>query len=131
MFIYELLNRSKTRLLHFRSFEAMVIEEQNASNSLSPVRDALDVIGGKWKLCVIVSVREGNNRFGDIRKSVKGISPKVLSGELRHLEMNGLIERTVHAGRPVVVEYAVTKYGRSLDNVITAYVNWGMTHRDK
>ena len=111
--------------------KTLVTEEQNAPNSLSPVRDALDVIGGKWKLCLIVSVREGNKRFRDIRKSVEGISSKVLSSELRHLEMNGLIERTVHTERPVVIEYAITKYGRSLDSVITAFVKWGMAHRDK
>ncbi len=78
----------------------------------------MDVIGGKWKLCVIVAVRQGNKRFRDIGKYVEGISPKVLSGELRHLEMNGLIERTVHTGRPVVVEYSITDYGRSLDSLI-------------
>ena len=54
----------------------MVTEEQNAPNSLSSVRDTLDVIGGKWKLCVFVSVREGNKRFRDIRMSVEGISSK-------------------------------------------------------
>jgi DNA-binding HxlR family transcriptional regulator len=111
--------------------KTIVTEEQNAPSSLSPVKDALGVIGGKWKLCVIVAVREGNNRFGEIRKSIEGISPKVLSGELRDLEIYGLIERTVHAGRPVIVEYAITKYGRSLDSVITAFVEWGVTHRDK
>ncbi|KAA2241991.1 helix-turn-helix transcriptional regulator [Chitinophaga agrisoli] len=56
-------------------------------------------------------------------KYVAGISPKVLSGELRHLEMNGLIERTVYTGRPVVVEYSITKYGRSLDRLINAFVS--------
>jgi DNA-binding HxlR family transcriptional regulator len=114
-----------------KKMKTIVTEEQTTPNSLSSVRDALGVIGGKWKLCVIVAVREGNKRFRDIRKSVEGICPKVLSGELRHLEINGLIERTVHTGRPVVVEYAITKYGRSLDSVITAFVEWGMTHRDK
>jgi DNA-binding HxlR family transcriptional regulator len=109
----------------------MVTEEQNTPSSFSPVRDALDVIGGKWKLYVIVAVREGNKRFRDIQKYVEGISPKVLSGELKHLEMNGLIERTVYTGRPVVVEYSITEYGRSLDRLINAFVKWGMTHRDK
>jgi DNA-binding HxlR family transcriptional regulator len=109
----------------------MVTEKQNTPGSFSPIRDALDVIGGKWKLCVIVAVREGNKRFRDIGKYVEGISPKVLSGELRHLEMKGLIERTVHTGRPVVVEYYKTEYGRSLYSLITAFVKWGMTHRDK
>ena len=109
----------------------MITEEQNTPNSFSPLKNALDVIGGKWKLCVIVAVWERNKRFRDIRKHVEGISPKVLSGELRHLEMKGLIERTVHTGRPVVVEYSITEYGRSLDSLIAAFVKWGMTHRDK
>lgn len=109
----------------------MVTEEQNTPNSHSSIKNALDVIGGKWRLCVIVAVRDGNKRFRDIRNSVEGISPKVLSGELRQLEMNGLIKRFVHTGRPVVVEYAITEYGCSLDSVITAYVKWGKTHRDK
>lgn len=108
----------------------MVTEEQNTPNSLPPLKNALDVIGGKWKLCVVVAVREGNKRFRDIGKYVEGISPKVLSGELRRLEMKGLIERTVHTGRPVVVEYSITEYGRSLDILINAFVKWGTTHRN-
>jgi DNA-binding HxlR family transcriptional regulator len=108
----------------------MITEEQNTPNSLSPLKTALDVIGGKWKLCVVVAVRKGNKRFRDIGKYVEGISPKVLSGELRRLEMNGLIERTVHTGRPVIVEYSITDYGRSLDSLIAAFVKWGMTHRN-
>lgn len=72
----------------------MVTKEQDTPNSLSPLKNALDVIGGKWKLCVIVAVLEGNKRFRNIIKFVEGISPKVLSRELGHLEMNGLIERS-------------------------------------
>ena len=99
--------------------------------SLNAVGDALYVIGGKWKLRIIIALSEGNRRFNDLQRLVNGISARVLSNELKDLEMNGFVKRNVHASTPVVVEYEVTEYSRTLDKVLTSLAEWGAMHRDK
>jgi DNA-binding HxlR family transcriptional regulator len=98
---------------------------------LTPIGDALYVIGGKWKLRVIGSLREGGLRFNKIQQSVKGISARVLSAELKELELNGFVKRIVHTTTPVVVEYELTEYAGTLSNVLTALAEWGTMHREK
>ncbi len=83
-----------------------------------PVRDALDILSGKWKLPIIISLSFGNKRFTQMAKEIPGITDKMLSKELRDLEMNELVKRTVYDAIPVVVEYSMTAYGRSLEKVI-------------
>ena len=99
--------------------------------SLNAVGDALYVIGGKWKLRIIIALSEGNRRFNDLQRMVKGISARVLSNELKDLEMNGFIKRNVHASTPVVVEYEVTEYSRTLEKVLTSLAEWGAMHKEK
>lgn len=100
---------------------------------LSSVDDALYVIGGKWKLRVIVALREnGSIRFNELQRTLKGISARVLSNELKELELNGFVKRTVHANQfPVVVEYHPTEYCNTLSDVIWALSEWGKTHKKK
>ena len=100
------------------------------SGVLGAIDDALYVIGGKWKLRVIVALREGNKRFNEIQRAM-GISARVLSNELKELEMNGFVKRIVHNQTPVVVEYQLTDYAGTLSNVLSALADWGTTHRDK
>jgi len=96
-----------------------------------PVRDALDVISGKWKLMILISISSGNHRFREIERSVPRITSKVLAKELRDLEEHQLIKRTVYDESPVLVEYKTTPYARSLQPVINALKNWGVNHRRK
>lgn len=98
---------------------------------LAAVGDALYVIGGKWKLRIIIALNEGHNRFNELQRVINGISAKVLSQELKDLEVNGLVERRVHADIPVVVEYLPTPYSHSLKSVLGALSEWGMQHREK
>jgi DNA-binding HxlR family transcriptional regulator len=95
------------------------------------VRDVLDIISGKWKLPILIALSLNNRRFKDLQRTIDGISPRMLSKELRDLEANQLISRTVYDTVPVSVEYALTPYGRSLDNVIVAMREWGKKHRNK
>lgn len=99
--------------------------------ALAPVQDALYVLNGKWKLPVIIALREGNKRFSDIQKQVVGIAAKVLSHELKELELNGFVERVVYNTTPVTVEYIVTEYTDTLDDVIMALRDWGLMHRNR
>lgn len=96
------------------------------------MRDAMDVLGGKWRLEVIgILSFKGKMRFTDFLKNVKGIGAKMLSKELQDLEANQLLTRTVKQTKPITVEYEITEYGRTLTNLIGAIVTWGQSHRDK
>lgn len=98
---------------------------------LAPIGDALYVIGGKWKLRVIAALREGTMRFNEIQRTVEGISARVLSSELKELELNGFVKRTVHTQSPVIVAYQLTSYADTLSEVLQSLANWGTMHREK
>ncbi|WP_326982082.1 helix-turn-helix domain-containing protein [Chryseobacterium sp. MYb264] len=103
------------------------------SENLSSVEDAIYVIGGKWKLKIIIVLQEnGNIRFNELQRTINGISARVLSNELKDLELNGFVKRLVHADQtPVMVEYISTDYSRTLKPVIIALSEWGKTHKRK
>jgi len=99
--------------------------------SVMAVKDALYVLNGKWKLPLIVALSTGPKRFNEIQRSLDGITPKILSKELRELELNEFVTRTVFPTVPVSVMYELTPYSRSLDKVVTELKNWGMQHRER
>jgi DNA-binding HxlR family transcriptional regulator len=101
------------------------------TGALLPIRDALDVLSGKWKLQIIIAISAGNNRFREIERAVTGITSKVLTKELKDLEEHQLIRRTVYTGTPVLVEYTLDEYAESLENVIVALNEWGTGHRNR
>jgi DNA-binding HxlR family transcriptional regulator len=101
------------------------------SSDLLPVRDALDVISGKWKLLILISISSGNHRFTEIERSIPKITSKVLSKELKDLEENQLIKRTVYVETPVVIDYSITAYAKTLQPVINALSEWGSNHRKR
>lgn len=98
---------------------------------IRPVTDALDVLSGKWKLPIMISLTFGNKRFSEMSREIPKITDRMLSKELRDLELNGLVTRTVFTTTPVVVEYAITEYGHTLDNVLKALYEWGSKHRER
>ena len=108
------------------------ITAQRCSESLSSVEDAIYVIGGKWKLKIIIALQEnGNIRFNELQRIVAGISARVLSNELKDLELNGFVKRIVHSEQtPVVVEYISTDYSKTLKTVIMALSEWGRAHKN-
>ncbi|HMR92688.1 MAG TPA: helix-turn-helix domain-containing protein [Chitinophagaceae bacterium] len=105
--------------------------KESCMRMLQPVTDALYVLNGKWKLPILISLSFGVRRFGEIAKDIPRITDRMLSKELRELEANLLVKRMVYDSKPVVVEYSLTEYGRSLDDVIEALQKWGMQHRKK
>lgn len=96
-----------------------------------PVQDALEILNGKWKLPIIIALLHGVKRFSEISREVTGITDRMLSKELRGLEMNHLVKRTVYDTFPVTVEYTMTEYGETLKDVIGALYDWGSNHRKK
>lgn len=99
-------------------------------NMLS-IRDALEALEGKWKLLILFTLSEGPKRFKEITREVNGITDKTLSSELKKLELNQLITRTVYDAFPPVVEYAITPHGLSLNKVLEELHYWGLSHRKK
>ena len=99
--------------------------------TLNAIADSLYVIGGKWKLRIIVALKDGNKRFNELHRVIDGISAKVLSTELKDLEMNGFVNRNVFTGTPVIVEYELSAYAETLDNVLHSLSEWGTMHREK
>ena len=92
-------------------------------------RDALEAIQGKWRIPIIISLTYGDKRFGEIKKDIEDISPKMLSQELKELENNKLISRTLYDSMPITVEYSLTPLGKSLRNLLDELLEWGIHFR--
>jgi DNA-binding HxlR family transcriptional regulator len=94
------------------------------------IHDAMDVLSGKWKIYIISSICHYNKRrFSDILNDVVGISNKMLSKELKELEINKLVQRTVLDTHPVTVQYTLTTHGLTLKTIINNLTDWGIEHR--
>ena len=99
--------------------------------SLKAIQDVMDVLGGKWKIAIVTCLCYSPRRYSELLKLVDGISGKVLSRELKDLEMNKLITRTVKNTQPISVEYAITDYGNTFKELIQIIAEWGIKHRKK
>lgn len=91
-------------------------------------RDVLNRVGDKWSVYVIFLLGDGTRRFTDLRRSIDGISQRMLTVTLRNLERDGLVSRTVHPIVPPRVDYALTPLGRTLRDIIRALVAWADEH---
>lgn len=105
------------------------LPEAQCKAQLNSIADALFVIGGKWKLRIIVALKEDVKRFNELQRMIGGISAKVLSTELKDLELNGFVQRHVFASTPVVVEYELTDYADTLEDVLHSLSEWGAMHK--
>lgn len=86
-------------------------------------------MGGKWKPAILYVLSEsGRIRFGRLRKSIDGITQKMLTQQLRELENDGIVSRDIFAEVPPRVEYALTEYGQSLRPLLNALADWGRLH---
>lgn len=94
-----------------------------------PVETTLTLISDKWKILILRDLRNGTQRFGELKKSVSGISQKVLTSNLRQMETSGLVRREVYAEVPPKVEYSLTDLGRSLEPVLEAMETWGLQYK--
>ena len=96
-----------------------------------PVETTLTLISDKWKVLILRDLLPGTRRFGELKKSVGGVSQKVLTAQLRDMEAGGLLVRTVYPEVPPRVEYTLTELGRSLKPVLDAMQAWGEAYRAK
>lgn len=96
-----------------------------------PIIDTLEIVGGKWKLPIMAELMNSGKpkRFMELQREIGGVTARMLSKELKDLEINQLVQRTVYPTTPVTVEYHMTEYGRTLKPVIHALYDWGVAHR--
>ena len=97
--------------------------------SVCPVEITMGLIGDKWKILIIRDLLTGTKRFGELRKSLTGISQKVLTNNLRDMEKSGLVHREVFAEVPPRVEYSLTELGMSLKPILDAMQSWGESYK--
>lgn len=90
-----------------------------------PVKATIEVLGGKWKIWILYHLRTGTKRFGELKRSIVGVTQQMLTMQLRELEADGVVRRTVYAEVPPRVEYALTPFGESLLPVLDQMLRWG------
>ena len=96
-----------------------------------PVETTLTLISSKWKILILRDLMPGTKRFGELKKSIGGVSQKVLTAQLREMETDGLVRRTVYPEVPPRVEYTLTALGRSLKPILDALWDWGEAYQSK
>ncbi|WP_419800832.1 winged helix-turn-helix transcriptional regulator [Mucilaginibacter sp.] len=101
----------------------------NACPDMKYIHDTMYVISGKWKMLIIISLRNGNRRYREIAKSIPNITFRMLSKELKEMEMNKLVSRTVGNGTPITIDYELTDYCRTLWPLLGEMITWGKQHR--
>ncbi|HDZ13585.1 hypothetical protein LCGC14_1216240 [marine sediment metagenome] len=111
--------------------ETKIEPVKECSQTILAIHDVMDLLNGKWKVSIIACLCYSKMRYSELLREVKGISGRMLSRELKELEMNQLITRAVLNTQPVTVEYEITEYGSTLKNLTTTIAEWGISHRKK
>lgn len=102
--------------------------EPNHEKYVSLLEKTLSILGSKWTLLILRELSDGTKRFGQLQKSLKGISPKTLSSRLQELEEEGIVVKKVYPEVPPRVEYSLTPRGESLKKVLVALFEWVAEH---
>lgn len=108
------------------------VTTEGCAENIQAMNDTLYSIGGKWKLQILIALSTQARRFNELQRILDGISARVLSNELKELELNSFIYRKVDAEAiPVLVTYELAPYSQSLSDMIKAMIAWGKAHREK
>ena len=124
----------KERIEDFKSYRIdkpplEIIEHYK--RDLLAIQDSMEIIQGSWKMSIIALLCNGEFRYSELERGLPKITPRMLSKELRELEINGLILRIVYDSRPIKVTYKLADYGYTLVPLIIELTNWGKQHREK
>lgn len=104
-------------------------EKETKELPACPVETTLTLIGNKWKVLILRDLIPGTKRFGELKKSLGTVSQKVLTAQLRDMEADGLVIRTVYPEVPPRVEYTLTDLGMSLQPVLDSLWKWGESYK--
>lgn len=105
-------------------------DSKGEASEYCDVEVAMEVLGGRWKLAILRKLFTGTMRFGELRRAMPRITQRMLTRQLRELEADGLVRRTVYAEVPPKVEYELTEAGRSLDDIANRLDAWGRWYRE-
>jgi DNA-binding HxlR family transcriptional regulator len=106
-----------------------MIKMKNKSEKICPVQYSLDILSGKWKLPILHALHKASpKRFKELEREIEGITPTMLTTQLRDLGKNGLISREIFATVPPTVEYRTTELGQTLKPLIYEIKKWGVFH---
>lgn len=111
--------------------EAVLSHPRNQQDEVQALQDTIYVIGGKWRLPIINSICNGNKRFREIERSIPGITTRMLSRELKDMELNQLVKRTEDPNSPSIVLYESTDYCKTFGYIILEMIKWGKAHRNR
>lgn len=128
---FTLGNLYKPKLFDMPVTKKQPIKKEECTQYMLPLRDALNVLSGKWKIIILLALSMKDYRFKELQGEIDGIAAKMLSKELKELEENELIKRTVYDTMPIAIVYSITPYGKSLENVIEELRKWGLKHRKR
>lgn len=96
-----------------------------------PLKFALDIVDGKWKPLILYYLKQGGRRYSELRREIPDSTDRILTLQLRQLEHDGIIRRTVRPGPPQQVSYALTRQGRTLTPILAEMAHWGERHRKR
>ncbi|MDB5032053.1 helix-turn-helix domain-containing protein [Mucilaginibacter sp.] len=111
--------------------DKIIHTKETCNTDVTAVRDTLYVLNGKWKLPIMIALTGSPKRFNEIQRALEDITPKILSKELRELELNEFLVRKVSSTVPVSITYELTPYSKSLEKVLEELKNWGIEHRER
>ena len=103
-----------------------IVERNVCKQQHLPIRDTLDLVGGKWKAVILYHLKDGSRRYSELRKEMPSVTEMTLSLQLKQLEKDGLVSRKVHGKKPPIkVVYSLTDFGYSFVPVLEAITQWG------
>jgi len=111
--------------------EKEIYQTKECGKTIMAIHDVMDLLNGKWKLPIIACLCYEKMRYSDLLREIKGISGKMLSRDLKELEINQLITRKVLYTKPITVEYEITEYGYTFKDLTSVIADWGFKHRKR
>lgn len=108
--------------------------KQTPTREVCPLDTAVEALGGKWKPLIVYQLRGGTRRFSELQRAIPEATRQMLTQQLRQLEADGIVRRTVHPVVPPRVDYELTPMGKELEPVLAALERWGghvIAHRSR
>ncbi len=108
---------------------SMPSSDKECCDNECPIGTAISIIGGKWKIPILYRLRDGKMRFSELKKTLPGVTQKMLTQQLRELERDGMVDRKVYPQVPPKVEYSITPFSKKLEPILGLLCEWGKDYQ--